>query len=141
MPDQNQPQLLSIQGAANLLGVSPFTIREHVARANIKVTRIGRRIRISPVEISRIVASGLPSLTPAQKPNFEIYPWASGGKPPEWHPSMALRLNEFLTLNAEERRAAEKLPLDSLERKMMLVIAKLRAANGTKTNDRKDPTR
>ncbi len=42
---------------------------------------------------------------------------------------MALRLDEFLYLNAHEKEAAEKLPIDSPERRSMLArkLAEIRA--------------
>jgi hypothetical protein len=44
---------------------------------------------------------------------------------------MALRLDEFVYYSPQEGRAAEKLPLDSPERELMLALklAELRAVN------------
>ncbi len=52
---------------------------------------------------------------------------------------MALRLDEFLYLSEEERRAAEKLPLDSPQRKSILArkLAEIRA-NSQQTDERKE---
>ena len=57
------PALHSLTEAAALLGhISVWTIRKHVARGNIRVTRIGRRVFVPSEEIERIRREGLPSL-------------------------------------------------------------------------------
>jgi hypothetical protein len=51
--------------AANLLGgISVWTLRKHVARRNVKVVRLGRRVFLSFEEVERIRQEGLPSLGP-----------------------------------------------------------------------------
>ena len=58
--------LLTIEGLARLVGDSShWTIRRHVARGNIRVTRFGRRVFITPEEFERIKREGLPRLTKA----------------------------------------------------------------------------
>jgi excisionase family DNA binding protein len=55
--------LLSLQEAAQHLGgLSIWTLRKHVARGTIRVTRVGRRVLIPSEEIERIRRDGLPSL-------------------------------------------------------------------------------
>lgn len=55
--------LNGIEVTAQHLGrSSPWTIRKHIERGNIKVVRIGRRVFISEDEIRRIQRDGLPPL-------------------------------------------------------------------------------
>jgi hypothetical protein len=56
-------QLFSVEEAGRLLGgISPWTLRKHIARGNVTVTRLGRRIFLDEAEMSRIAREGLPSL-------------------------------------------------------------------------------
>ena len=58
-----EAQLFSVEEAGRLLGgISPWTLRKHVARGNVKVTRIGRRVFLDAEEVERIRRDGLPSL-------------------------------------------------------------------------------
>ncbi len=56
---------------------------------------------------------------------------------------MALRLDELLYLSEEERRAAEKLPLDSPQRKSLLAqkLAGIRVNFSTQSTERKNSVR
>ena len=55
--------LLSLDKAAEALGgISIWTLRKHVGRGNVKVTRIGRRVFLDAAELERIQKNGLPSL-------------------------------------------------------------------------------
>ncbi len=53
---------------------------------------------------------------------------------------MALCLDEFLCLSEEERRAAEKLPLDPLQRKSLLArkLTGIRVKFSTQSTERKN---
>jgi hypothetical protein len=56
--------LNGIEVTAQHLGrSSPWTIRKHIERGNIKVVRIGRRVFIPGDEIRRIQRDGLPPLS------------------------------------------------------------------------------
>jgi hypothetical protein len=56
-------RLYNIPDAANLCGsLSPWTLRKHISRGTIHVTRIGRRVFLRSEEIERIRREGLPSL-------------------------------------------------------------------------------
>ncbi len=60
-------QLLSVESAAERLGISPWTVRAHLGRKTIRTIRLGRRVLISQEEIRRIFREGLPSLSPSGK--------------------------------------------------------------------------
>jgi hypothetical protein len=56
------PVLHALPEAAKLLGgISVWTLRKHVFRGNVAVTRIGRRVFVPSEEIERIRREGLPS--------------------------------------------------------------------------------
>jgi hypothetical protein len=56
-------KLHSLPDAAQQLGgISVWTLRKHVFRGNVAVTRIGRRVLVASEEIERIRRDGLPSL-------------------------------------------------------------------------------
>jgi len=55
--------LAGVEDLSRFLGdTSPWTVRKHIAKGNIKVVRIGRRIFVSEDEIRRIQRDGLPPL-------------------------------------------------------------------------------
>jgi excisionase family DNA binding protein len=54
--------LLSIEEAARILGVSPWTLRAHKKRGALKTVRVGRRVLVSLETIDLISREGLPSL-------------------------------------------------------------------------------
>jgi len=57
------PILFAIAEAAKALGgISPWTLRKHVASGRLRVVRIGRRVFVDAEEIERIRREGLPSL-------------------------------------------------------------------------------
>ena len=65
MMDNNRTsnRLHSLEDVSPLLGgTSVWTLRKHIAVGNIRVTKLGRRIFIDQVEVSRIQRDGLPSL-------------------------------------------------------------------------------
>ena len=58
------PRLFSIAAAAiELGGISAWTLRKHISRGQVAVTRIGRRVLLPAEEVERIRKDGLPSLT------------------------------------------------------------------------------
>jgi hypothetical protein len=66
MQTASRCELFDVQCAAERLGgISPWTLRKHIARGTVTATRIGRRVLISAIEIRRIQRHGLPSLTKA----------------------------------------------------------------------------
>jgi excisionase family DNA binding protein len=50
--------LLSIERAAAVLGISPWTVRKYVRTGKIRPVRIGRRVLIEPEELRRTVEAG-----------------------------------------------------------------------------------
>jgi excisionase family DNA binding protein len=50
------PQLLTLLAVANLLCVSPHTVRSWVRRGKLKPVRICRRLLFSPDEVARFLA-------------------------------------------------------------------------------------
>jgi len=61
----SQAHLHSVEEAGRLLGgISPWTLRKHIAAGTVKVTRIGRRVFLTAEEVERIRRDGLPSLGP-----------------------------------------------------------------------------
>ena len=50
--------LVSIEQAADLLGVSPWTIRKWVGTNRIRVVRLGRRVLLEQPELRRIIEAG-----------------------------------------------------------------------------------
>src|ERR1700733_9083650 len=61
--DKLRAQLFSVEEAGRLLGgTSPWTLRKHISRGNVRVTHLGRRVFLDEAEVSRIAREGLPSL-------------------------------------------------------------------------------
>jgi hypothetical protein len=55
--------LLPLSRAAESLGrISIWTLRKHIARGNVRVTHLGRRVFLDQQEMLRIAREGLPSL-------------------------------------------------------------------------------
>jgi excisionase family DNA binding protein len=55
---KNMEALLTIERAAETLGISPWTVRKYVANDKLRPVRIGRRVLIEPEEIRRIIEEG-----------------------------------------------------------------------------------
>jgi hypothetical protein len=61
-----QNSLYALPEAASLLGgISVWTLRKHVARGNVAVTHLGRRVFLRAEEVERIRGEGLPPLNAA----------------------------------------------------------------------------
>ena len=54
--------LYSVNEAAQLFGLSVFTLRKHIRLGSIRVVRLGTRTMLSAEEITRIQTEGLPRL-------------------------------------------------------------------------------
>ena len=68
----SEARLFSVEEAGQVLGgISPWTLRKHIAVGNVKVTRIGRRVLLTAEEIERIRQEGLPSLARGQAEGIE----------------------------------------------------------------------
>ncbi len=49
-------QLRSIEEAARLLGISPWTVRAYIKTGKLKPVRLGRRVLVEEAELERFVA-------------------------------------------------------------------------------------
>ncbi len=50
--------LVPVQKAAELLGISPWTVRKYIQAEKLQTVRIGRRVLIEQTEIRRIIEQG-----------------------------------------------------------------------------------
>jgi excisionase family DNA binding protein len=55
--------LQSIEGAARILAISPWTLRLYIRKGKITPVRLGRRVLISELELTRVMATGISGLT------------------------------------------------------------------------------
>ncbi len=51
-------QLYDIPTAADLLCISPWTVRSYIATGRLNAVRIGRRVLLEGAELERLVAAG-----------------------------------------------------------------------------------
>lgn len=64
--------LLSLdKAAAELGGISVWTLRKHIGCGNVRVTHLGRRVFLDEAEMHRIAQEGLPSLRGSAKKRGE----------------------------------------------------------------------
>jgi hypothetical protein len=64
--------LCSLPEVAQSLGaISIWTVRKHVARGNIRVVRLGKRVLVPMEELDRIRRDGLPSLRAYKRSSSE----------------------------------------------------------------------
>jgi excisionase family DNA binding protein len=59
--------LMAIQEVAKVLSISPWTVRAHLRRGNIRPVRCGRRVLVHREEVDRVSRQGLPTLGVAAK--------------------------------------------------------------------------
>ena len=65
-----KPLLFSFEESARLLGgISPWSLRRHAQRKNIRVIHLGLRVFLDAQELDRIRREGLPSLSEITKGN------------------------------------------------------------------------
>ena len=50
--------LLDCEEAAELLGISPWTVRKWLSTNKVRAVRLGRRVLIEPAEIERLIEEG-----------------------------------------------------------------------------------
>jgi hypothetical protein len=61
---ETKPLLFSFEESARLLGgISPWSLRRHAQRKNIRVVHLGLRVFVDAQELDRIRREGLPSLS------------------------------------------------------------------------------
>jgi len=62
--EQAKPLLFSFEESARLLGgISPWSLRRHAQRKNVRVVRLGLRVFFDARELDRIRREGLPALS------------------------------------------------------------------------------
>jgi excisionase family DNA binding protein len=49
-------KLLNIKAAAELLSISPYTVRSYIRAGKLRSVRIGRRVLLAEAELERLVA-------------------------------------------------------------------------------------
>jgi excisionase family DNA binding protein len=49
---------LDVNGSAELLRVSPYTIRSWIRKGVLRATKLGRLVRIEPTEVKKLIAAG-----------------------------------------------------------------------------------
>lgn len=65
----NSQRLLTLLEVADMLRLSPHTIRAKVRQGRLQPTRISRRLLFSPDEVSRFLARSQGAESPSQGPN------------------------------------------------------------------------
>ncbi len=50
--------LRSVEQAAGLLGISPWTVRSYIRDGKLKPVRLGRRVLVEETELERFIESG-----------------------------------------------------------------------------------
>jgi len=50
--------LLDVNRFADLVGVSPYTIRDWIRKGVLRATKLGRLVRIEQSELQRLIAAG-----------------------------------------------------------------------------------
>jgi len=51
-------RLLDVNMSAELLRVSPYTIRSWIRKGLLRATKLGRLVRIEPTEVQKLIAAG-----------------------------------------------------------------------------------
>jgi len=64
--------LRSIEESAEILGISPWTIRKYVREFKLQPVRIGRRVLLEEAELQRFVADSRAVLPPAPSVNVGV---------------------------------------------------------------------
>lgn len=54
--------LLNCEKAAELLGISPWTVRKWLSENKLRAVRLGRRVLIEPAEVRRLIEQGRDSV-------------------------------------------------------------------------------
>ena len=50
------PKLLSIKAAAELLSISPWTVRSHIRAGKLRAVRLWGRVLVAETELERVIA-------------------------------------------------------------------------------------
>jgi predicted site-specific integrase-resolvase len=82
MNDTNpRRQLNSLDEAASILGISISTLRSHVAGGAVHVVRIGGRIFVHDLELTRIQTEGIATTALKHSQSGVSYGHRKGGRP------------------------------------------------------------
>ena len=54
----NQTLTLGLREAAQLTGLSHWTLRQYIRTGRLQAVRIGRRVLLEPAELERLIAAG-----------------------------------------------------------------------------------
>ena len=54
----NQPITMGLREAAELTGLSHWTLRQYIRQGKLRAIRIGKRVLIEPSELRRLVEEG-----------------------------------------------------------------------------------
>src|SRR2546429_4444011 len=65
--EKKMKPLKSVEEAAGLLGISPWTVRGYIRDGKIKPVRLGRRVLVEEAELERFVADGKESSDPSRE--------------------------------------------------------------------------
>ena len=65
--------LKSIEEAAEVLGLSAWTVRAYVRKGRINPVRLGRRVLIEPCEIERVIAEGRGQRNPSPNADSDLH--------------------------------------------------------------------
>ena len=63
--------LKSVEQAARLLGISPWTVRRYIHDGKLNAVRIGRRVLLAEDELERLIARGQVEWVKPQPPENE----------------------------------------------------------------------
>ena len=66
-------KLLSITAAAELLSISPWTIRKYIAQHKLRPVRIGRRVLLEETELQRFISQSRVAFEPALPLNAGVF--------------------------------------------------------------------
>jgi excisionase family DNA binding protein len=65
--------LKSVEEAAGLLGISPWTVRSYMRDGKLRAVRLGRRVLVEETELERFVAEGKTvAAKPASPTGFQL---------------------------------------------------------------------
>jgi excisionase family DNA binding protein len=56
--EKNMKALRSVEEAAGLLGISPWTVRAYIRDGKLRPVRLGRRVLLAEEELERLVSLG-----------------------------------------------------------------------------------
>ncbi len=64
--------LMGIDKAAELLGISPWTVRGYIREGRLRPVRLGRRVLLTESELERLVAEGQKQAEAVERANAAL---------------------------------------------------------------------